>query len=85
MAVILSLSANIPAIAIWRPLYLLLTVLIVFSQKVDTTLSKGILRIVATFVGGAYGEPVFAAASSDCYKGHVPELYVQSAQAYAVH
>lgn len=56
MAVILSLSANFPAIATWRPLYLLLTVIIVFSQKVDTTLSKGILRIVASLVGGVYGE-----------------------------
>lgn len=55
MAVILSLAANFPAIAAWRPLYLLLTVIIVFSQKVDTTLSKGILRLVATLVGGAYG------------------------------
>lgn len=56
MAIILSLSANVPAIATWRPLYLLLTVIIVFSQKVDTTFSKGILRIVASVVGGAYGE-----------------------------
>lgn len=56
MAVILALSANVPSIATWRPLYLLLTVIIVFSQKVDTTLSKGVLRFVASVLGGAYGK-----------------------------
>lgn len=56
MAVILALSAQFPAIQTWRPLYLILTVIIVCSQKVDTTLSKGVLRFVASVLGGAYGE-----------------------------
>ena len=57
----LSLSADFPAIQQWRPLYLVLTVIIVCSQKVDTTLSKGVLRIVASVVGGVYGKLVDAA------------------------
>ena len=56
MALILSLSANYPTIQRWRPLYLILTVIIVCSQKVDTTLSKGVLRIAASVAGGLYGE-----------------------------
>lgn len=55
MALTLALSAEVPAIQAWRPLYLILTVIIVCSQKVDTTLSKGVLRLVASVVGGAYG------------------------------
>lgn len=55
MAVSLSLSADFPVIQTWRPLYLVLTVVIVCSQKVDTTLSKGVLRIVASVLGGVYG------------------------------
>ena len=60
MAVCLSLSADFPAIQQWRPLYLVLTVIIVCSQKVDTTLSKGVLRIIASVVGGVYGKLVDA-------------------------
>ena len=56
MALILALSAEVPTIQTWRPLYLILTVIIVCSQKVDTTLSKGVLRFVASVVGGAYGK-----------------------------
>ena len=56
MAITLALSADYPTIQTWRPLYLILTVIIVCSQKVDTTLSKGVLRIVASVVGGLYGE-----------------------------
>ncbi|KAA6424276.1 MAG: hypothetical protein FRX49_05488 [Trebouxia sp. A1-2] len=55
MALCLSLSADVPAIQAWRPLYLILTVIIVCSQKVDTTLSKGVLRIAASVIGGTYG------------------------------
>ena len=55
MAVCLSLSADVAAIQAWRPLYLVLTVIIVCSQKVDTTLSKGVLRIAASVLGGTYG------------------------------
>ena len=55
MALCLSLSADVPAIQAWRPLYLVLTVIIVCSQKVDTTLSKGVLRIAASVFGGTYG------------------------------
>ena len=55
MALTLALSAEVPAFQAWRPLYLILTVVIVCSQKVDTTLSKGVLRLVASVVGGAYG------------------------------
>ena len=55
MAVCLSLSADEPAIQLWRPLYLLITVVVVTSQKVDATLSKGVLRIVVTIFGGTYG------------------------------
>lgn len=55
MALCLSLSADVPAIQAWRPLYLVLTVIIVCSQKVDTTLSKGVLRIAASVLGGTYG------------------------------
>ncbi|KAL3157526.1 hypothetical protein ABBQ32_011986 [Trebouxia sp. C0010 RCD-2024] len=55
MAVILVLSAEVPTIQTWRPLYLILTVIIVCSQKVDTTLTKGVLRLVASVLGGAYG------------------------------
>lgn len=64
MALILALSANVPTIQTWRPLYLVLTVIIVCSQKVDTTLSKGVLRFVASVVGGAYGKllPLLARA-----------------------
>ncbi len=56
MALILTLSADYPSIQQWRPLYLVLTVIIVCSQKVDTTFSKGVLRIAASVVGGVYGE-----------------------------
>ena len=56
MALILALSADKPSIQIWRPLYLILTVIIVCSQKVDTTLSKGVVRLLASVVGGAYGK-----------------------------
>lgn len=56
MALIVALSADVPTIQTWRPLYLILTVIIVCSQKVDTTLSKGVLRFVASVVGGAYGK-----------------------------
>ena len=55
MALCLSLSADVPTIQVWRPLYLLLTVIIVCSQKVDTTLSKGVLRVAASILGGTYG------------------------------
>ena len=32
-------------------------VAVVLSEKVDTTLSKGILRVGGTVVGGTLGEP----------------------------
>lgn len=60
MALILALSADVPTIQTWRPLYLILTVIIVCSQKVDTTLSKGVLRFVASVVGGAYGKSLLS-------------------------
>ncbi len=64
MAVCLSLSADVAAIQAWRPLYLVLTVIIVCSQKVDTTLSKGVLRIAASVLGGTYGMAHFFTAST---------------------
>lgn len=63
MAVCLSLSADVPAIQAWRPLYLVLTVIIVCSQKVDTTLSKGVLRVAASVLGGTYGVAHFLTPS----------------------
>ena len=33
-------------------------VAVVLSEKVDTTLSKGILRVGGTVVGGTLGEPL---------------------------
>lgn len=75
MAVILVLSAEVPTIQTWRPLYLILTVIIVCSQKVDTTLSKGVIRLVASVLGGAYGElccclqsaPTLACNENSCF------------------
>ena len=47
-------------IVIWRGLQ----VAVVLSEKVDTTLSKGILRVGGTVVGGSLGEPCFSLPAS---------------------
>lgn len=47
-------------IVIWRSLQ----VAVVLSEKVDTTLSKGILRVGGTVVGGSLGEPCFSLPAS---------------------
>lgn len=81
MAVCLTLSAKYPAIQIWRPLYLVLTVIIVCSQKVDTTLSKGVLRIVASILGGVYGEcHTSSTLSLNTYMVNCHSISVASAQ-----
>ena len=41
----------------WRLLYAMTTVGVVLSEKVDTTLSKGVLRIFGTVCGGVLGAP----------------------------
>ena len=39
----------------WRLQYAMATVGVVLSEKVDTTLSKGVLRILGTISGGVIG------------------------------
>jgi len=41
----------------------LLQVAVVLSEKVDTTLSKGVLRIAGTLVGGSLGEHLLPSSS----------------------
>ena len=47
-------------VVIWRSLQ----VAVVLSEKVDTTLSKGILRVGGTVVGGGLGELCFSLSAS---------------------
>lgn len=35
------MSEDIPAIRDWSPLYVMITVIVVMSEKVDTTITKG--------------------------------------------
>lgn len=45
------LGKNIPAIQQWSPLYVMITVIVVMSEKVDTTITKGqALLLYACFV-----------------------------------
>ena len=46
----------------WRLLYAMTTVAVVLSEKVDTTLSKGVLRIAGTVMGGVIGAPTHHSA-----------------------
>ena len=39
------LSKDIPAIREWSPIYLVITVIVVMSEKVDTTITKGKLHL----------------------------------------
>ena len=43
------------------------TVCVVLSEKVDTTLSKGVLRILGTISGGAIGAPTAILADNALY------------------
>ena len=47
----------------WKLQYAMATVGVVLSEKVDTTLSKGVLRILGTISGGVIGAP---SASPEC-------------------
>ncbi|DBA72154.1 TPA: hypothetical protein ACH3X2_010874 [Trebouxia sp. C0005] len=49
------LSQDVSAIRQWSPLYVMITVIVVMSEKVDTTITKGALRLVGTGIGGVLG------------------------------
>ncbi|BDA49627.1 hypothetical protein COCOBI_14-2470 [Coccomyxa sp. Obi] len=44
-----------PAFHSWVPLYAMTTVAVVLSEKIDTTVSKGVLRVAGTAIGGTLG------------------------------
>ncbi|KAK9904804.1 hypothetical protein WJX75_002805 [Coccomyxa subellipsoidea] len=46
----------------WIPYYSLLTIAVVLSEKVDTTVSKGVLRIIGSAIGGTFGYVVMLRA-----------------------
>ncbi|KAK9815248.1 hypothetical protein WJX72_000626 [[Myrmecia] bisecta] len=50
-----ALSANHPAVRAWRPQYAILTLVVVLSEKIDTTVTRGLLRLAATVLGGVFG------------------------------
>ena len=54
----------------WKLQYAMATVGVVLSEKVDTTLSKGVLRILGTISGGVIGAPPAKSALTrrDCIK-----------------
>lgn len=48
-------STDMPSVVSWNPLYVLFTVVVVLSEKVETTVQKGIFRAAGTVFGGAIG------------------------------
>ena len=50
----------------WSPLNILLTIVVVMSEKVELTVSKGLLRILGTLVGGLFGRNCNACALLFC-------------------
>ena len=57
----------------WKLQYAMATVGVVLSEKVDTTLSKGVLRILGTISGGVIGAPP-APKKMTCSVGAAEEL-----------
>ena len=57
LAVVLVTSRHSLAFRSWSPNNLLLTIVVVMSEKIELTVSKGVLRILGTLVGGIFGEP----------------------------
>ena len=59
MAVILALVARYKFFATqWLLTFIMTTVSVVLSEKVDVTVSKGALRIAGTVAGGLFGAPI---------------------------
>ncbi|KAK9815502.1 hypothetical protein WJX72_004760 [[Myrmecia] bisecta] len=50
-----ALSANHAAVRAWRPLYAILTVVVVLSEKIDLTVTRGVLRLAGSVLGGVLG------------------------------
>lgn len=57
------LSQDTPSIREWSPLYVMITVVVVMSEKVDTTITKALLRLVGSSFGGAIGYVVMLRTS----------------------
>ncbi|KAK9831494.1 hypothetical protein WJX81_002371 [Elliptochloris bilobata] len=60
LLIILILQEMVPESREWKLQYAMATVGVVLSEKVDTTLSKGVLRILGTISGGVIGFGVMA-------------------------
>lgn len=55
LVVVLILSRISSGFRSWSPNNLLLTIVVVMSEKIELTVSKGVLRIFGTLVGGLFG------------------------------
>ena len=56
LVVVLITSRHSKEFRNWSPNNLLLTIVVVMSEKIELTVSKGVLRVVGTLTGGLFGE-----------------------------
>ena len=60
----LMLSKDVPVIREWSPLYVMITVIVVMSEKVDTTITKGESCLVLLGVKGSSDEGLLIVKAS---------------------